>query len=166
MPQGVPDKEFADFVRQHRKQLWHIAKGFSLSPAWEPEDAFQEILCSLWQNWKQGDRFERSKGWMLKVAYHTLLNIKRRQNANPIVTTTRDFAGTPDAVTTQFDDSDIAFLQMVDQLSPRLREVVIARWQGFDYAEIARMLGISELSARQRHSRGINKIRLLYEKDI
>ena len=102
---------------------------------------------------------------MLKVAYHTLLNIKRRQNANPIVTTTRDFAGTPDAVTTQFDDSDIAFLQMVDQLSPRLREVVIARWQGFDYAEIARMLGISELSARQRQSRGINKIRQLYEKD-
>ena len=54
----------------------------------------------------------------------------------------------------------------MELIPKKLRNVVVARWQGFDYYEISRMLGITVISARQRHYRGIKKIRELYEKNI
>ena len=162
MPKKTPDKEFVSFIKQNHDKLWHICKGFSLSPAWETEDAFQEVVCALWQNWQQADRYEKSKGWMMKVAYHTLLNIKRQHANQPINQINENM---PCAISYP-DDSDIIFIQMTELLPKKLRDVVVARWQGFDYYEISRMLGITVISARQRHYRGIKKIRELYEKNI
>ncbi len=81
----------------------------------------------------------------MKVAYHTLLNIKRQHENQPINQINENM---PCAISYP-DDSDIIFIQMTELIPKKLRNVVVARWQEFDYNGVSWMLGISVVSARQ-----------------
>jgi RNA polymerase sigma-70 factor (ECF subfamily) len=52
-------------------------------------------------------------------------------------------------------------LSCVDALSERSREVIVLRhWSGFSFAEIAKILGITETAARVRHHRATAELRV------
>lgn len=39
------DKQFDALVSCHRDLIWHVCADYSLSAAWEAQDAVQEVLC-------------------------------------------------------------------------------------------------------------------------
>lgn len=39
---------FRGLLDRQRDMIWHVCESYSLSAAWETEDAFQEVLCVLW----------------------------------------------------------------------------------------------------------------------
>lgn len=38
------EKAFEELVLRHRDMIWHICTDYSLSAAWEVQDAVQEVL--------------------------------------------------------------------------------------------------------------------------
>ena len=79
-PDDNRKQDFEGLVFANKKKLWNLCSSFTLGAAWETDDAFQEVLCALWRNWDQLKREDRRHAWMFRVAYHTLLNIKRSNN--------------------------------------------------------------------------------------
>ena len=42
--------EFKQLIHRHKDLIWSICKHFKLSAAWQTEDAFNEVLCAMWQD--------------------------------------------------------------------------------------------------------------------
>lgn len=156
-------EEFTAFVKSNGDVFWHICKDFSFSTPWDAEDAYQEILSSLWQSWHQAPgSSKRRKAWACRVAYSTLLHIKRQYSNQPgrfiPFGQFNPAISTPDYP----DESDLYFAQLIGLLPQGQQEVVKAFYDGFSFREIAQMLNISEVAVRQRHSRAIRKLKQLY----
>ena len=45
------EREFKEMVRRHRDMIWSVCKRYRLSAAWQTEDAFNEVLCAMWQSY-------------------------------------------------------------------------------------------------------------------
>ena len=155
-------QDFEGLVFANKKKLWNLCSSFTLGAAWETDDAFQEVLCALWRNWDQLKREDRRQAWMFRVAYHTLLNIKRSNNI-PTVPLSQCLINESMGGEVSIDDFDLSFSQMLSSLSRNDQIFIIAVWKGFSFAEIASMLGISIPAARKRHYRALKKLKKLYE---
>ena len=105
---------------------------------------------------------DRRHAWMFRVAYHTLLNIKRSNNI-PTVPLSQSLINESMGGEVSIDDFDLSFSQMLSSLSRNDQIIIIAVWKGFSFAEIASMLGISTPAARKRHYRALKKLKKLYE---
>ncbi len=154
--------EFTDFVTKNKDLLWHICKDFSFNPVWNTEDAYQEILCSLWTSWDQINDPGKRKEWACRVAYSTLLNIKRKSNNKKKTTIPASHVPSILDIPDTPDDSQLNFSQLINLLPKNQRDVIKAYFDGFSHCEIAAMLNISEAASRQRHSRAIRKLKQLY----
>lgn len=143
---------------EHRSILFGIAYRMLGSVA-EAEDAVQEIyLRSQRQN---PEEIKSPKAWLITATTRWCidqLRSARRQREDykgvwlpePLVDTT----AAPDSTAAMADSLSMAFMLMLEQLSPIERAVFLLREAfDFDYPEIARVVDKSEANCRQLVSR-------------
>ena len=153
------EKRFREFVERCRDTLWHVCVDYGLSDAWEPQDAFQEVLVALWNDFDTLKETKAEKVWAYRVASHTMLRIKRKYSNRPQGETVEVDA---EHVTTQ-DENYNSLLQLIDALDEDDTFVVRAYLDGFSYREIAQMTGRSTGAVAMQLSRAKQKIRDSYE---
>ena len=77
------NKKFDALVKRHRDLIWHVCADYSLSAAWEVQDAVQEVLCVLWRDFETFSGRSSERTWVYRVASNTMISLKRRQNNVP-----------------------------------------------------------------------------------
>lgn len=158
-----PDKDtaFAEMVERQRSLIWHVCSDYSLSAAWTIEDAMQEVLCVLWNDYPHFDRRSSESTWVYRVATTTMLHLKRRPSNHPQPAAS---AG-PDPVAPD-DENYLCLLQLIDNLEPTDRQIVRAHLDGFTQAEIARIVGCSLPTVTRRLAKSKRLLKEQYNHSI
>lgn len=155
------DAAFRGLLDRQRDTIWSVCRSFSLSAAWEPEDAFQEVLCTLWRDMDdfQGRSSERT--WVYRVATTTLLMLKRKQSNQPQPSAE---ALPSDAVGDAGVEGGYSLLmQMIESLDEPDAQIVTAHLHGFSQIEIARMTGLSLPTVARRMARAKKWLKNQYQ---
>ncbi len=130
----------------------------------------EEVVQDAWLRWHEADHGEldSAEAWLVTIT--TRLSIDRLRTAKarreqyvgiwlpePVLT---DSPPTPDQLLERADDVSVAFLMLLERLSPEARAAFLLR-EVFDadYAELARMIGKSEAACRQLVHRAKTQIR-------
>lgn len=153
------DDDFTALLHRHRDLIWRVCSDYRLSPAWEVQDAFQEVLVALWNCRTQfrGDSSERT--WVYRVATSTMLSLKRRRSNQP-----QPLQPVPTEPSTREADEVRQLMEIVDTLEETDRLIVRANLEGFSHREVAHITGLSPLAVATRLNRAKQKIRKRYEK--
>lgn len=152
------EQRFKGMICRHKDFIWHICESYRMGAAWEVSDMFQEVLCMLWRYYPRFDGRSTERTWIYKVANNTLISLKRRAV---------NLQQTSGAIPEQCDDNTNAeyndFMRLIETLEEKDYSIVKAHLDGFDYAEIAQMVGISVAAVSMRLSRAKQKLRKMYE---
>lgn len=152
------EQRFKGMICRHKDFIWHICESYRMGAAWEVSDMFQEVLCMLWRYYPRFDGRSTERTWIYKVANNTLISLKRRAV---------NLQQTSGAIPEQCDDNTNAeyndFMRLIETLEEKDYNIVKAHLDGFDYAEIAQMVGISVAAVSMRLSRAKQKLRKMYE---
>lgn len=149
---------FKELIYRHRDLIWSVCSNYRFSAAWETEDLFHEVLCTLWRDFGSFDGRSSERTWVWRVANNTIVSLKRRYANQPAP------APPPVAEPASQPDDSPALLQLVDSLGEPDSQIVRASMYGFGYAEIARMTGLTVAAVSMRLSRARRKIKKIYEK--
>lgn len=151
----ISEEEFKNLIHRHKDLIWSVCKHYRLSAAWQTEDAFNEVLCALWQGYGSFDGKSKERTWVFKVANNTMISIGRRYNNQP--------APMPFPIEQSYE-SEIEYhlQQMIDTIDEPDRTIIKSHLYGFSYAEIAKVVGMNVGAVSMRLTRTIRKLRKIY----
>ena len=152
----VDERTFKELIHRHRDMIWSICKSFRLSAAWTTEDAFHEVLCDLWRGFASFDRRSSERTWIYRVATNTMISLTRKASNKPTVQ--------PDSnQEPSYNDEDYRDLvELINATTEPDRTIINAHVQGFSYAEIAKITGLTIGAVSMRLSRALRKLRKQY----
>jgi RNA polymerase sigma-70 factor (ECF subfamily) len=151
----ISEEEFKNLIHRHKDLIWSVCKHYRLSAAWQTEDAFNEVLCALWQGYGSFDGKSKERTWVFKVANNTMISIARRLNNQHVAA--------PSVPEQAYGREDSYHLrQMIDTLDEPDKTILKSHLYGFSYAEIAKSVGLSAGAVSMRLTRTIRKLRKIY----
>lgn len=157
------ERAFRELVRRQRDLIWQLCRSFRFSAAWEPQDAFHEVLMALWRDYGTFGGRSSERTWVYRVAVNTLISLKRRMANQPTV----DAPPMPEPSTEPDAAERRHYLrQLIDTLDERDHSIVMAHLHGFSNAEIARVTGLTAAHVSVLLTRIKRKLRKLYEDEI
>ena len=105
------------------------------------EDIVQDSFEKMWIN-RSSINFEKSKSYLFSTAYHTMIDIIRREKR--MVSSDENSYAEP-SHSTQFSDINEILRNAVERLPEDQRSVVILRdYEGYSYKEIAKITKLTE----------------------
>src|SRR3954464_1519 len=156
-----PDVAHEDLLEELRPSAFAIAYRMLGSVA-EAEDVVQEALLRVHGALEEGQRIESPRAYVATITTRLAIDQLRSARARretypgewlpePIVT---DPSGDPAREAEMADSLSMAFLVLLETLSPEQRAVLLLRDVfDYDYAEVARIVGKSEDNVRQLATR-------------
>lgn len=131
-------------VHQHLPRVWRTVRAYERDPAAQ-EDLVQEVLLAVWQGLPRLRDPARLPAYMLRIA-HNLGASHVRQAVRAPARGTLDQEALESIADAASDPGDADTQWLLDALRllplPQ-RQVLLLQLEGFDYKEIAEMLGIS-----------------------
>lgn len=152
-------------VQTFHPQLWRVVCGYELNPAVR-EELLQEVLLAIWKSLPHLRDADMLLPFILRIAHN--------MGASHVRSATR----APTQLS--FDDSlhDVAedgpganpaqrqwLFQALATLPLNLRQPLMLQLEGFDYQQIADMLGIAAENVGVRLHRARARLKALYEKE-
>ena len=156
---------FRKLVERQRDMIWHVCESYSLSAAWETEDAFQEILSVLWRDLESFDGRSSERTWVYRVATNTLLMLKRKASNQPQQTVDVHEMECGTHPTDPLDTEYRHLLQLVGNLGDKDSQIVMAHLHGFNQQEIAQMTGLSLPTVARRMAKAKKWLKKQYNDD-
>ena len=152
----LDERTFKDIIHRHRDLIWSICKSYQLSAAWTTEDAFHEVLCDLWRGYGSFDRRCSERTWIFRVATNTMISLTRK-------TSNQQSVHVAEYQEPSYSDEDYRDLvEMIDATTEPDRTIIKAHVQGFSYAEIAKITGLTVGAVSMRLTRALRKLRKQY----
>lgn len=148
-------------VRRHASPLLTFIEGM-VGDRHRSEELFQEVFLSVWTKRHQYEFPRPFKPWLYAIAVNKCRAAFRSRPPAATPLSDQD-AFAPDAAP---PDAAIAgetarlVSHAVTKLPPQQRAVVVLRvWQGLSYAQIARVVGCNEATARSHMHHGLAALR-------
>ena len=111
-------------------------------------DATQETFVRAFRNWDRYDSSRPLRPWLHGIVSHVALDVLRRRRVRHLTVASVDpssASGSARGDPGAFVPSRVVVAQALSELAPVPRAAVLLRHRyGYDYADIARMLGVSE----------------------
>lgn len=122
-------------------QLWRTVRGYEANPALQ-EELMQEVLLAIWRSLDKLRESERLAPFVLRIAHnlgasHVRAAVRTPQRLD------LDEAAAELAGSDAQDEEMRWMLKAVRRLPLPLRQVLLLQLEGFDYREIAELLGLS-----------------------
>ena len=150
------EKTFKELIHRHRDLIWNICRSYRLSPAWTTEDAFHEVLCDLWRGFGSFGKRSSERTWIFRVATNTMNSLARKTSNRPAVQAA-------EYQEPSYNDENYRDLvEMIEAAKEPDRTIIKAHVQGFSYAEIAKITGLSVGAVSMRLTRALRKLRKQY----
>lgn len=124
------------------------------------QDVFQETFVSFYRKATEGAKIENVFGYLLMIARNTCINYKRVQ----VRTVDLDHASALSSPSYPHESKELLGLvrTAIELLESEYREAFVLReYDGLDYEEIAKLLGLTVSNAKVRVSRARAKIRTI-----
>ena len=158
------DRAADQAYRDHANDVYRVAYGILRDPD-EALDATHDTFARAWERWDQYDTQRPLRGWLHGIVVHVALDQLRRRRVRRLALPS--LGRSPVArLDTSVDDAsdDVARRELVDRaldgLRPTVRATLVLRhYYGYDYAQIAAMLGMSSGSVGSTLSRAHAAIR-------
>ena len=167
------DRSFETLLLRHKNRIYTQIYLFVKDEA-KAEDIFQEVFIKIIDTLKKGKYNHEGKflQWALRIAYNMCVDQFRRQKRRPKVTPTDTF-DIFDVLESQDDNVEQGIIKsqthqkirdLVDQLPPEQREVVILRhYADMSFKEISQLTRVSINTALGRMRYALINIRKMIE---
>src|SRR5690349_10072014 len=159
------DRGVDQAYRDHATDVYRVAFGILRDPD-EAIDATHDTFARAWERWDQYDSQRPLRGWLHGIVVHLALDQLRRRRVRRLALPHlgRSPIGAIATATAADPADDVARRELVDRaldgLRPQVRATLVLRhYFGYDYAEIAAMLGMSSGNVGSTLSRAHAAIR-------
>ena len=151
-------------VQTFRPQLWRAVCGYELNPAVR-EELLQEVLLAIWESLPRLRDPQMLLPFVLRIAHNLGASHARSETRTPTpVPFDEEVHDVPAPA-----DGGCARTQWLFQalatLPLNLRQVQMLQLEGFDYQEIAQMLGISQENVGVRLHRARERLKALSRRE-
>lgn len=146
---------FAGWMADHRGIIVKIVRSFATDPA-DADDLTQEITVALWRSVPSFRGRSKASTWIWRIALNRAISWQRTSRDRPV---DLDAVAEPPAL----DRADDGLLvdriyDAIRSLSPLDRSLMVLSLEGYRYAEIADMTGLSETNVGARLSRSRTRL--------
>ena len=134
----------AAFLQQVRENQGIIYKlvGLYAHDAEEKKDLYQEVLLQAWKSWPSFRQEAKFSTWLYRICLNTIFTQKRKPRRLDYKESLEDVAAAVQNSVVQ--NEDVVRLRLaVRQLPETDRAIISMNLDGYENAEIAEMLGIS-----------------------
>lgn len=140
-------------IVQEQKKLYLTALAITKNPHLA-EDAMQEAFLKVLKNYASLKNIKHLRTWITKILVNECKNIlkkhKKEQNTEYVLETQ----------STEFDDEEIIFFDMISNLNINDKTVVALRFfNGYDLETISIILGLPLSTVKSRLYRALEKLR-------
>ena len=138
---SLPD-EIEEIFRAHHGLIFRVAYRITGS-ATEAEDVLQTVFLRLLARNQPAPLAEHREGYLRRAAVNASLDVLRRRRGQEQVESLEDF---PDLAHRDARELEDVLRRSIARLRPPAAEIFVLRFlEGHSYAEIARMLGVSQV---------------------
>ncbi|MBN2485285.1 MAG: RNA polymerase sigma factor [Bacteroidales bacterium] len=107
----------------------------------QSRDVVQETYTRLWTRYTDVN-FDKAKSYLFTTAYHTMIDMIRREKTVTVLDEIAPYAGT---ATGQYSDLKEVLDEAVSRLPEIQRSVLLLRdYEGYNYKEIEEITGLNE----------------------
>lgn len=155
-------KQFVQVLHDHQGIIHQICKVYYASSD-DQADAFQEVVLQLWKAYPRFRKESKVTTWMYRVALNTVLkNIRQQQAQLP----TQNIEEVTENKVVNFHQEMNDYLQFaLQQLNELEKAIVILHLEGYNYAEIAELLELTETNVSSKLHRIKQKIRKIIKQE-
>ncbi len=148
----MDDSLFTEYVTKYSNTVYRVAFNFLRSIP-DSEDIMQDTFIKLYRCKKKFNDSEHIKAWLIRVAINLSKNHIRQSQKHQTQTIEEN--------TMQYcEDIDSSLAEALDSLNESYRTAIYLHYyEGYDVKEVARLLDISESSAKMRLMRGREKLK-------
>ena len=151
-------REFASFVKEHSRIINKVCWAYA-TPKVPYEDLRQEILTNLWLGLGQFRGASKLSTWVYRVAVNSALMAIRSYKPK-METLPCELSGGD--ISSEADDAKAeqlaALREMIDQLLPLEKAIILLWLDEYSYDEIAEVIGIERNNVAVRLHRIKNKL--------
>lgn len=164
MAQPEVGEQFADFALTRGPGLVRLARGLLRDP-YQAEDVVQEVLARAYVQWARVSAADDPDAYVRRMVVNACTSWFRRAARREFA---HDAAHLPDRAnpgdpTGAFDERDLV-VALLRRLPAKQRAALVLRhYEGLPDAEIARLLGSSEVSVRTNAHRGLAALRRMLD---
>ena len=153
---------FNELCARYGKRLFHFSKGY-LHSSENSEEIVQEVFLKIWDNRGELSAQKSIEAYLFTIARNGILNtIRKSKSEQAYLNYAKIHPGKNILLDEELDFSELekAYHQVIDQLSPRRKEIfILSREQSFSNAEIAAKMGISVKTVENQMTSAISEIR-------
>ena len=153
------EAEIVDLFHSHSASLCRYAETLTKDGALV-QDGVQEAFLRYFKTRRGGQNVENPRAWLFHVLRNYILDcIRRSCSMRPVeLNVAGNLADSAQDVEAKYERNE-AFQRAISVLSPRERECMRLRLEGFDYEEIAEVLRVRPGTIGALLARGLKKIR-------
>lgn len=145
------EREFDERLAEHSALAFRVALGVLRNRA-DAEEVAQEAFLRAYRNFHRLRDRERFRAWLARISFRLALDRRRaalrRERREQAAVATPAATVEQAAASREFRER---LAQAVEELPRRMREVlVLAAVQGYEVAEVARLLGLSPGTVKSR----------------
>jgi RNA polymerase sigma factor (sigma-70 family) len=153
-------ERFQSLVDEHKKILYKVCSSYCRNRD-DREDLAQEIMIQLWRSFGSFDERARFSTWMYRIALNVAISFFRREstrtryvlsNETLLLNAIDETASRPAEIQVLYD--------FIDKLDPLNKALVLLYLDGYNYQEIAAVVGITETNVATK----INRLKQKLEK--
>lgn len=158
------ERQFDRLVAEHRFALARLAGAYARAPG-DREDILQDIAVAIWQALPSFRNECSERTFIFRIAHNRAVTWLARNTAYRMTEEVRDLPdATPGAEATLLQEEEQNRLaRAVRALPVDYRQVVLLTLEGMSYAEVATVLGITEVNVGARLTRARQMLRRLLE---
>jgi RNA polymerase sigma factor (sigma-70 family) len=140
----VSDTQFLEQIRQNQGIMYKLVALYA-NDAEEKKDLYQEILLQAWKGWPAYRNDAKFSTWLYRICLNTIFTQQRKKRPVDYKESLESFeAIAPTVHNGSRQKEDTARLQLaIRQLTETDRAIISMNLDGYENAEIAEMLGIS-----------------------
>lgn len=148
-----PQHDFISLIRNHQALLNKVVFLYADDHE-ERNDLRQEIVSQAWGSFKSFKGESRFSTWLYRVAMNVAIATVRKKIKK------KDLSYFPAEKITNPHDTEVELLELILRiLNPIEKSIVLLLIEGFDQAEIAGIVGISEVNTRTKIHRIRKKLK-------
>lgn len=156
--QSTDDKE--SVLRQYAPLIARTANSFEADLSLR-EDLIQEISLAVWKALESFQGQADIKTFIARVAHNQAVNHVVKESRRQDKPTHETFEINGEDKSSKNQEFALDFISALRKLRVGYRQVIMLQLEGFSYAEIANIIGISEANVAQRASRGKQQLEQL-----
>lgn len=152
-----PAPRFAELLESQKATLYKVAYVYCRDPE-DRRDLIQEMAFQLWRAWGRFDGRSSLATWTWRVATNVAISFRRREGRRLRDTLPIELG--LEVADGDFDDPGGRVLRaLIDDLDELSRALILLYLEGYDHAEIARILGTTPSNVGTRLGRIRNKLK-------